>query len=300
MNVQLEPGTYVLAVSGGVDSMSLLHRLAELSRIHPRRWRLVVAHLNHGIREDADQDLQLVREMARHYQLPFVSQKLELGPDTSEEVARKARYDFLRSVQQAAHARAIITAHHQDDLFETALINMMRGTDRRGMTSMLQNERVVRPLTHYSKQDIINYAQANGLSWREDSTNNNPAYTRNYLRKNVMTRLKSEDRQKLAGHLETLRQTNHQLDQALTNTLHIQDQAGTINRHFFNQLPHSVAREVLAMLLRSHGIREYDRRMLERLVVSAKTGRAGQQFPIKKGWYLVVDKQLLALQAPER
>jgi hypothetical protein len=80
----------------------------------------------------------------------------------------------------------------------------------------------------------------------------------------------------------------------------MQDHVGTLNRHFFNQLPHTVAREVMAILLRSQGIREYDRRMLERLVVSAKTGSVGQQFPIKKGWSLVVQKQQLALQEPER
>lgn len=300
MNVQLEPGTYVLAVSGGVDSMSLLHRLDVLSSSYPKRWRLIVAHVNHGIRVDADQDFILVREVAQRYRLPFVYQKLSLGVDASEEVARKARYDFLRTVQDAAQARAIITAHHQDDLFETALINMMRGTDRRGMTAMLQNERVIRPLTNFSKQEIIDYAKEQGLTWREDSTNSNTRYTRNYLRQTVMPKLSFDHRATLAKHLSNLHHVNHQLDHALINSLHIQEQAGTIDRVFFNQLPHTVAREMLAMLLRSHGIREYDRRMLERLVVSAKTGHVGQEFPVKKGWSLVIHKKALALRAPER
>ena len=300
MNVQLEPGVYVVAVSGGVDSMALLHCLSAMSRDNPKRWRFTVAHLNHGIREDAQQDERLVRATAQSYGLPYVAQQLRLGPDSSEERARKARYEFLHTVQNAAQARAIITAHHQDDLFETAVINMIRGTDRRGMTAMLQNERVMRPLTGYSKQQILEYAEGNNLQWREDSTNTNMAYTRNRVRHTIMPRLKSQQRSDLSAHLANLHEVNKSIDHALINVLHMQDQPGTINRAFFNQLPHAVAREVMAMLLRTNGIREYDRRMLERLVVAAKVGHNGQLFPIKKGWSLRIHKQLLALQAPER
>lgn len=300
MNVQLQPGLYVLAVSGGVDSMSLLHRLAVLHSQSPQQWRFVVAHLDHGIRDDSKHDMVLVRSTAREYGLPFVSQSLQLGTNASEETARKARYEFLHTVQRAANASGIITAHHQDDVIETALINMIRGTDRRGMTAMLQNERVVRPLTHMSKQDILAYAQQNNVQWREDSTNQNTAYTRNYIRQAIMPKLSSDMRAELIEHITKLHSSNVELDQQLVHALHVQEVAGTLDRHGFTQLPHSVAKEAMAMLLRSNGIREYDRRMLERLVVSAKTGRVGQQFPIKKGWYLVIQKQQLALKAPER
>src|ERR1700712_59168 len=106
MNIQpLNPGTYILAVSGGVDSMVLLHVLAQQPGL-----QLVVAHLDHGIRTDSAQDRQLVQKTARRLDVPFVYHEAKLGSDASEAAARQARYQFLRTAQQAAGARAIVTA----------------------------------------------------------------------------------------------------------------------------------------------------------------------------------------------
>src|SRR5665213_799396 len=131
MNVDLVPGKYVVAVSGGVDSISLLHILQAQPGV-----RLIVAHFDHGIREDSVEDRRLVQNVAREYRLPFVYDAGNLGVDTSEAAARQARYRFLRRVQQASGARAIVTAHHQDDLLETAILNLLRGTGRKGLTAL--------------------------------------------------------------------------------------------------------------------------------------------------------------------
>ena len=90
MKVQLEPGKYVVAVSGGVDSMSLLHALKDLPDVE-----LVVAHFDHGIRPDSAQDRELVQKIADEYGLSFEYTQGHLGKDASEEQARKARYEFL-------------------------------------------------------------------------------------------------------------------------------------------------------------------------------------------------------------
>src|SRR5665213_1651974 len=112
MNVVLpKPGSYVVAVSGGVDSMALLNVLKGESR-RGGGWKLVVAHLDHGIRPESAEDRRLVQATARDYKLPFVYHEGRLGAGASEAAAREARYSFLRSVQKASDAVAIVTAHH--------------------------------------------------------------------------------------------------------------------------------------------------------------------------------------------
>src|SRR5215471_4228206 len=96
MKIELEPGKYVVAVSGGVDSMVLLDVLKDVPGL-----QLVVAHYDHGMRGDSGQDRQLVQEAAAHYGLPFAYEEGKLGVRTSEAAARDARYQFLRRVREA-------------------------------------------------------------------------------------------------------------------------------------------------------------------------------------------------------
>src|SRR5262249_18822874 len=153
----------VVAVSGGVDSMTLLDVLAKQPDL-----RLVVAHFDHGIRADSEQDRQLVQAAAERYGLPFVFDMGHLGPATSEAKARRARYDFLRRVQRSSGARAVVTAHHQDDVLETAMLNLLRGTGRRGLTSLNSRPGLERPLLDTPKWKIKDHALSARLNWRED------------------------------------------------------------------------------------------------------------------------------------
>lgn len=293
------PGGYVVAVSGGVDSMALLHFLRQEAAAHGL-WKLTVAHLDHGMREDSSKDRQLVQDIAGQYGLPFVYKEAGLGTGESEAKAREVRYDFLRQVRQASDARAIITAHHQDDVLETAIINLLRGTGRKGLTALSSRHDIKRPFLGIAKKDIIAYAKQQDLTWREDITNQNEAYTRNYVRHRLLNRFTESARAELCHHISDLQKTNHELDSLLTTQLHFQAQAGTLDRRWFNQLPHAVAREVLAAWLRAHGLRDFDRRTLERLVVAAKVAPAGQMFPVRTGRHLRVESKNLALTVPER
>ena len=124
-------GTYVIAVSGGVDSVVLLDLMAQVSDC-----TLIVAHVDHGIRKDSHLDRQFVEKVANKYKLEFYYTEANLGANASEEAARKARYEFLRNIKDKTGARAIITAHHQDDLLETLILNVLRGTKRKGLSSL--------------------------------------------------------------------------------------------------------------------------------------------------------------------
>ena len=299
MNVVLpKPGTYVLAVSGGVDSRVLLDILHKHNQ--DNNWKIVVAHLDHGMREDSTEDRRFVQTLAKNYDLPFVYDSINLGDGASEAIARTARYAFLSRVQRASKAKAIVTAHHRDDLIETAIINLLRGSGRKGMTSLSSRSEMLRPLLSVPKSELINYAQDQGLTWREDSTNQDDAYLRNYVRHKIVPRLDQEAINEFLGIINDLKKLNNTLDTLLVKQLDQQGKSGTITRLWFNNLPHAVALEMLASWLRSHGLRDFSKITLERLVIIAKTAQSGTQFPLRKGYIIRVSTEYLALEQAER
>lgn len=165
---------YVVAVSGGVDSMALLHMLHKLPGAD-----IIVAHFDHGIREDSDLDAQLVAVTADSYGLPFEIKREKLGARASEALARERRYAFLREVANK-HQAQLVTAHHMDDLVETVAINLSRGTGWRGLAAF--DSEVTRPLVDVTKKALLEYAKTHNITWREDSTNSEDIYLRNKLR----------------------------------------------------------------------------------------------------------------------
>ncbi|MEK7594341.1 MAG: tRNA lysidine(34) synthetase TilS [Patescibacteria group bacterium] len=293
------PDSYVVAVSGGVDSMALLDMLHQES-LQNRNWKLVVAHLDHGIRSDSEEDLRLVESVARGHGLPFVAHSVSLGAGASEASARKARYDFLNSVVVASGAQGVITAHHQDDVLETAIINMLRGSGRKGLTSLSSRPDVVRPLLNVPKSELVEYAMSRNLDWREDSTNSDDTYLRNYVRLRLLPRFNEETRAELLGHINDARYTNAELDTLLVNQLASQSYEGDLDRAWFNNLPHAVAREVMASWLRANDIAGFDSKGLERLVVAAKVSSPGKSHPVLAGTRMEVFGDHLALARSER
>lgn len=166
---------YLVAVSGGVDSVVLLDML-----VAKGTDELVVAHFDHGVRQDSADDAVFVRQLAQKYQLPFEVRREELGKGVSEEVARVRRYTFLREMARK-HDAKIVTAHHADDVVETIAINIYRGTGWRGL-AVLNSADIERPLLDIPKQKLLHYARTKRLEWREDSTNEDEQYLRNQLR----------------------------------------------------------------------------------------------------------------------
>jgi tRNA(Ile)-lysidine synthetase-like protein len=274
-----------VAVSGGVDSMVLLGLVRRLPGVE-----LIVAHFDHGIRGDSAEDRKLVQETAEKYDLQFEYAEGVLGVGTSEDIARKARYEFLHGVRQKYKADAIVTAHHQDDLIETALLNLLRGTGRKGLTSLQSTDIIRRPLLEVTKQEILAYAKANDIEWREDITNSDTTYLRNYIRKNLMPKLSEGQRKELVNQLTTLREQNLELDIQIANYLQYVDGDLTkLSKQNFVQLPHDVACEAMASWLRLNNIRDFDRKIIERVVVAAKTFRPGQRADINNMNYLLIE-----------
>lgn len=246
------PGKYVVAVSGGVDSMSLLYMLFEHGG-----YELEVAHCNHGIRLDSYTDEQLVHEMAAEYGLPFQNVRLQLGGDASEDDARRARYDFLYSVLEDASADAIITAHHLDDRAETMLLNKQRGAGWMGLSPLHETETIKRPLLNVNKEAIYRYAKEHNLKWREDRSNLDPEYTpRNKIRQQLNTADKGQLYQQLRQYDEQ-RKTREQYTESILERTTTYSQ-GEVSVDRLQLLEHDVptVRDILYILLRRY-FRDY-------------------------------------------
>lgn len=295
MDMDLRPGKYIVAVSGGVDSVVLLHMLTKQPSL-----RLTVAHYDHGIRGDSVEDRRFVQELAGAYGLPFVYHAGKLGASVSEAAARQARYNFLRRVRRITDAKAIITAHHQDDVLETIILNLLRGTGRRGLSSLGSTGEIQRPLLGMSKKEVLRYADREGLRWREDSTNADERYLRNYIRRRIMPRFAEPDREELLRIASNAAELNLAIGEQLINYLHLQPAPNVLDRRSFVMLPHAVAREVMAEWLLQNTQVELSRKVLERLTVAAKVGRNGTKLDAEKRYWLVISRKELALELHER
>jgi tRNA(Ile)-lysidine synthase len=293
MKVKLEPGKYVVAVSGGVDSMVLLDLLRQVPGVE-----LVVAHFDHGIRSDSAADRVFVQDTAKSYGLPYGFAEGKLGVNASEAVARNARYVFLRRAMSEHSATAIVTAHHQDDVLETVIINLLRGTGRKGLSSLRSTNDIKRPLLKFSKEQIRQYAEKNKLLWREDSTNQDESYLRNYVRLRLLPRLGTVEKNRLLQIISSAIDTNQQLDNELLRLLPTTNE--NLQRREIIKLSHAEARELIAAWLRSNGLRDFDRTTLERLVVAAKTAKAGKRVDILRHTSMHIGRTDLALEHIER
>ena len=191
----------VVGVSGGLDSAVLLDVLAGLG--DERHWRLTVAHLNHRLRPTADEDARFVANLAGHYGLRCHGQHrdvTDLAAQTGQSIetaGRMARYDMFTEVAQTVGAACVAVAHHADDNIETVLHRLLRGTHLRGLAGMPirrplgeTNIYLVRPLLSCRREDISDYAQRRNLIWREDETNTDTTYRRNFIRHELLPLLR--------------------------------------------------------------------------------------------------------------
>ena len=199
----LEGGqTAIVAVSGGPDSMVLLHLLKELAP--GLKAKLHVAHLHHGLRgKDADLDLKFVRDYCRKSKLPFSSKRVDVRAISKrkrislETAARMARYEFLTQCARQTGATAIAVGHTADDQVETFLMRLLRGAGWRGLGGIQPVRRewelaIVRPLLRTWRTEILSLAKAYGVKYRIDRSNMDVSFFRNRVRHRLIAHLQKE------------------------------------------------------------------------------------------------------------
>jgi len=293
MEIKLPDARYVVAVSGGVDSVVLLDCLVASNPELVNEGKLTVAHYDHGIRQDSIKDALFVEELAEKYGLQFVVGHGGLGSSASEETARKARYQFLNLVKEQNRAEAIITAHHQDDVIETAYINLIRGTGRKGLTSLKSRPGILRPLISKDKIEVLEYAKNKNLSWREDSTNKDDKYLRNRVRRVLENNANPDFKSKLLNTISHLDEINKNIDAEIDKILgaNLRRSKNVVPRRWFLKLNYEVSSEVVMALARSNKFHEIDHKMVELLVVFMKTAKIGKKIDIDKNHYALITKR---------
>ena len=207
----------VIGVSGGADSVCLLHILAQLRSV--LNLSLHVLHINHMLRgTESQQDMSYVQELCDAWQIPATCLEIDIAKiadkdKISQELAgRNERYRAFRTEQEKLRHKTgtmvkIAVAHHRSDQAETVLMNILRGTGVNGLVGMrFEDHDIIRPLLHISKAEIVAYNDHNGLCFQTDSTNDAPIYTRNQLRLELMPLLKEQYNPKIEDALVKLSQ----------------------------------------------------------------------------------------------
>lgn len=283
----LRDENYVIAVSGGVDSVALLGMLVNgnlpPTTYHPPSTNLIVAHFDHGIRNESADDALFVRDLAAKYNLPFETRRENLGKNASEEKARERRYAFLREVAKK-HKATIVTAHHANDVVETIAINLTRGTGWRGL-AVLDSVDIWRPLLATSKNELLTYAKQHNLTWHEDATNEDTKYLRNDLRQKL-THLDVQTRELLLLYRNRQVALKKQIDDE--SALLIGN--SPYRRHMFISANHHAALEMLrAVFVREVG-QSLTRPQLARALHAVKVYHAGKIFPVSSKIHLTFTK----------
>jgi tRNA(Ile)-lysidine synthetase-like protein len=278
---------YLVAVSGGIDSVVLLDRLAMQAGDE-----LIVAHFDHGIRDDSAEDARFVAGLAARYGAQFITKREELGREASEEQARRRRYAFLRAAAKEYEA-VIVTAHHADDIIETIAINLQRGTGWRG-AAVLRTSGIVRPLLTMTKADIRTYALEQRLEWVEDSTNASDAYLRNRLRQRVARSLSAAQKTALLALWRRQLELRAQIESELTAYCEQEE----FSRHYLTQIDELSAIELLRAAVMRHTSLSPTRPQLSRAILAVKTARPHTTFELGGGVRLLFNVRTFIVETP--
>lgn len=284
------PGTAIVAVSGGADSVSLLDLLHGVAQ--ERQLALVVAHADHGIHSDSARVAGAVRQLAERYGLPFELGELRLGAAATETAARRARYAWLRDVQRRHGARYLVTAHHADDQIETVLLRVLRGSAPAGLAGIAARgtHGLARPLLSFTKAELAAHAAARALPVHDDPANRDPRHLRSWVRVTLLPAIAGRLGERVLRDITRLGRAAATERRAWDHALELVPELGVQS----DDAGFSVARAVLARyddalgvsLLRAAARRAglvLGPRRARRLIALAR-GASGRRLELGQGW----------------
>lgn len=247
----------VLGLSGGPDSMCLFSILLSLKKEY--NLNIYIAHVDHNVRKESKEEVEFVKKECRQKNCVFETIQLHIPYKRNfESRARKERYQFFHSIVKKYQANLLMTAHHGDDLMETILMHITRGSSFKGYAGFKKitefpNYKLVRPLIYMTKEEIISYCKQNKIEYCIDKTNENDKFTRNRYRKFVLPFLKLENKdvhQKFLKYSEELELVEEHLEKttqiALTQTYSF----GKVNLHGWKQLDELLKKRVIEYILK--------------------------------------------------
>lgn len=248
--------TLCIGVSGGPDSMALLDLMIKLKS--ELDLVLVVAHVNHNIREESKEEEAYLREFCNNMGLHFECFKIEhYGDDNFHNEARTIRYNFFDKVCKDYNAKFLLTAHHGDDLVETILMRIVRGSSLKGYSGFSKvivkdDYTILRPLITVTKDDLTNYCNENNIKYFIDKSNLKDVYTRNRYRKYVLPFLKEEDKmvhEKFLKFSETLLEYNNYIEREVSQVINKVFKNGILDISKFKELDHLLQSKIISNIL---------------------------------------------------
>lgn len=263
--------TVIMGVSGGADSVYLLHILTKFGQKTP--LKIIVAHINHQLRKkDSKDDEIFVKDLVETLNNSPQTTKLKFYLKTSnikalsekskkgiEETGRKIRYDFFKNLAIKNKAKFIITAHHADDNLETILLNLTRGATLKGLTGiqeltpLTQNIQLLRPLLNISKENIIDYLKFKKLKFRKDESNKDTTYKRNFIRHKIIPELKKANPnivETTAKNVKNLREIDDLINKKAENWLKLQ-KSNLLNAKSFRNLHPALQKTIIRQAYRN-------------------------------------------------
>jgi tRNA(Ile)-lysidine synthase len=303
----------LIAVSGGADSLALLHLFVQLQE--RLKLTLYAATLDHGLRPDSADDAAFVQLMAQKWKIPFVSKRVDvqnlakLQQIGIEAAGRQARYAFLADVARKIGTNMILTAHHADDQTETILMHILRGSGVRGLIGMQtkatlpehQDLLLLRPLLSFRRSQIEAYCTQYKLEPRLDPSNFNTDFLRNNVRHNILPYLREHNPQfdKTLNQLATIVSTEQDFIQQQFDTQikpHIQfEDRVLIDRQTFQAWhPAMQGRAILSALNYLQGEANYQH--IRHAIHIAKNGKQGAIAQFMSNLHLRVDYDLLKIE----
>jgi tRNA(Ile)-lysidine synthase len=281
-------GPALVAVSGGADSLALLDLLVASADQH--RLDLIAAHVDHGIGPASGEVAQRVRAAAERYRVRFEIERLFLGPEATETVAREHRYAALRRIARRSGARLIVTAHHADDQAETVLMRALRGSGPGGLAGMQPRAGLLRPLLPFRRDELAQYLHQQGVEAWADPANSDPRHLRSWLRSEVMPTLEARLPDLVANLGRTASQAGRNVAAwdallgALPDLELVLGPSGvSVAAHALARYDSALAEALAAALARRAGCIAGPARAA-RLVQLAAAGRSGALAPLGDGW----------------
>ena len=246
----------VVGVSGGPDSMALLYILNEFK--NKIGFKIVCAHVNHNKRVESEQEKRNLEKYCNENNIIFEYIKIESwGDDNFHNEARSVRYSFFEELVSNYSAKYLMTAHQGDDLIETILMRIVRGSTLKGYSGFNKivdkgDYKIVRPLITVTKDEILDFNKKNNIWYAIDSSNNEDHYTRNRYRHVVLPFLKNEDKnvhKKFLKFSETLLENNSYIDAEAKKVFNKVFQDGLLYIDRFNQLEHVIQTKIIYSIL---------------------------------------------------
>ena len=304
-----ENDTIVLGLSGGPDSMCLFSLLLELKKIY--NLNIICAHINHNVRLESDEEAEFVKKVVKKEQCILEYYKIEnYEKENFESNARKKRYTFYKEIIKKYNAKYLMTAHHGDDLIETILMRLVRGSNLNGYAGFkketeYEHYKLLRPLIYTTKEEIEKYLNSNNIEYRIDKTNQDIKYTRNRYRKNILPLLKLENKnihKKFLKFSEELYKIEEFLEKQTENALTKVVASDKLDLHEYSKLDSLLQKRVIEYILKKEyqdNINYINEKHLQKILEICQNKKANAALNLPKKKRLIKSYNVLFFEEKE-